>query len=89
MLVGCLTVFTMLLYAYISCKLREDEDLIKRLVLSQMLFWCTYTLISGDRSFQCAYSYSGNYSDCSRMYYIKSAKETAEKKEKGRNISCL
>lgn len=47
MLVGCLTVFTMLLYAYISCKLREDEDLIKRLVLSQMLFWCTYTLISG------------------------------------------
>ncbi len=47
MLVGCLTLFTMLLYAYISCKLKEDEDLIKRLVLSQMLFWCTYTLVSG------------------------------------------
>lgn len=47
MLVGCLTAFTMLLYGYISCKMKEDEDLIKRLILSQMLFWCSYTLVSG------------------------------------------
>lgn len=47
MLVGCLTAFTMLLYGYISCMLKEDRDFIKRLVLSQIFFWCSYTLVSG------------------------------------------
>lgn len=47
MLVGCLTAFTMLSYGFISCTLKGDRDFIKRLVLSQIYFWCAYTLVSG------------------------------------------
>lgn len=47
MLVGCLTIFTMLLYGYIACKTREASDIVECLTLSQMFFWCGYTIISG------------------------------------------